>query len=128
MAEKRVDMVDDDGRISVSDEVIASIAQTAAEKVDGIARSTGGAGGLKSIFGGEDVAPTIKIELGDDGVHVEMRIAVEYGYPVHEVAQGIQSTVQKDIEELAGVSVAGVDIYVRKVVRPHTHASEAEEG
>jgi uncharacterized alkaline shock family protein YloU len=128
MAEKKVDMVDEDGRISVSDEVIASIAQTAAEKVDGIARPSGTGGGLKSIFGGEDVAPTIKIELGDEGVHIEMRIAVEYGYPVHEVAQGIQATVQKDIEELAGVTVTGVDIYVRKVVRPHTHASEIDEG
>lgn len=129
MAEKRVDIVDEDGRVSVSDEVITSIAQIAADKVDGMARSAGGAGGgLKSIFGGEDVAPSIKTDLSDDGVRIEMRISVEYGYPVHEVAQGIQASVQKDIEELAGVTVAGIDVYVRKVLRPDTHASEEEEG
>ncbi|UCF09733.1 MAG: Asp23/Gls24 family envelope stress response protein [Candidatus Bipolaricaulota bacterium] len=127
-AEKRVEIVDEDGRVSVSDDVISSIAHIAAEKVDGIARSAGGSGGLKSIFGGEDLAPTIKTDLSDDGVRVEMRICVEYGYPVHEVAQGVQASVQKDIEDLAGVTVTGIDVYVRKVVRPHTHASESEEG
>ena len=129
MADKRVEIVDEDGRITIAEDVIASIARIAAEKVDGIAQSSGGVGGgLRSIFGGEDIAPTIKIDIGEEGVHVEMRISVEYGYPVHEVAQGIQASVQKDIEELAGISVTGIDVYVKKVVRPHTHPSDEEEG
>ena len=121
MVEKKVDIVDQDGRITISEDVIASIARIAAERVDGIARQSGGVtGGLKSFFGGEDLAPNIKTDLGEEGVHVELRIAVEYGYPVHEVAQGIQANVQKDIEELAGVTVTGVDVYVKKVVPPST--------
>lgn len=124
MAERKVEIVDEDGRISISEEVIAAIARIAAERVDGIARPTGGvSGGIKSIFAGEDVAPNIKTELNEEGVHVELRIVVEYGYPVHEVAQGIQVNVQKDIEELAGVNVTGIDVYVKKVVPPHTHRS-----
>jgi len=95
--------------------------------VDGIAHSEGGAsGGLKSIFGGEDLAPNIKTELAGDTVRIELRIAVEYGYPVHEVAQGVQRNVQQDIERLAGVTVSGIDVYVKKVVPPHTHESEGE--
>ena len=121
MAEKKVEIVDEDGRISISEDVIASIARIAAEKVDGIAQPAGGvSSGIKSIFGGEDIAPNIKTELNEEGVHVELRIAVEYGYPVHEVAQGIQVNVQKDIEELAGVTVTGIDVYVKKVVPPHS--------
>jgi len=49
---------------------------------------------------------------------------VEYGYPVHEVAQGVQQNVQRDIEQLAGVEVAHVDVFVKKVVPPHTHNAE----
>ncbi len=129
MAERKVEIVDEDGRITISEEVISTIAQLSAEKVDGIARGSSGAGGgLKSIFGGEDVSPIIRTELGDEGVRLELKIAVEYGYPVHEVAQGIQVRVQKDIEELAGVHVAGIDVNVRRVVPPHTHTSiEGEE-
>ncbi len=125
MAEKRVELIDEDGRISIAEDVIASIARIAAEKVDGIAHSSSsGSGGLMSIFGGEDVASNIKTELSDDEVRVELRISVEYGYPVHEVAQGVQQNVQRDIEQLAGVTVANVDVFVKKVVPPHTHSIE----
>jgi len=125
MADKRVEIIDEDGRITIAEDVIASIARIAAEKVDGIAQSRGGgAGGLMSIFSGEDIAPNIKTELADDVVRVELRIAVEYGYPVHEVAQGVQQNVQRDIEKMAGVTVSSVDVYVKKVVPPHTHGTE----
>jgi len=121
MAERKVEIVDEDGRITISEEVVATIARIAAEKVDGIAQSSRGvAGGIMSFFGGEDLSPTIRTELGEDGVHVELRIVVEYGYPVHEVAQGIQTNVEQDIQRLAGVTVTGVDVYVRKVVPPQT--------
>ena len=125
MADKRVELIDEDGRISIAEDVIASIASIAAEKVDGIAHSSsGGGGGLMSIFGGEDVAPNIKTELSNEEVRVELRISVEYGYPVHEVAQGVQQNVQRDIEQLAGITVANVDVFVKKVVPPHTHGIE----
>ncbi|MFC2077525.1 Asp23/Gls24 family envelope stress response protein [Candidatus Bipolaricaulota bacterium] len=127
MAERRVEIVDEDGRITIAEDVIASIARIGAEKVDGIARSAGGsAGGLKSIFGGEDLAPNIKAELAEGTVRLELRIAVEYGYPVHEVAQGVQQNVQTDVERLAGVAVSSVDVFVKKVVPPHTHESGEE--
>jgi len=127
MADKRVEIIDEDGRITIAEDVIAAIARVAADKVDGIARSSsGGSGGLMSIFGGEDVAPNIKTDLVGDQVRVELRISVEYGYPVHEVAGGVQRNVEQDIERYAGVNVANVDVYVKKVVPPHTHEIEEE--
>lgn len=125
MADKRVELIDEDGRISIAEDVIASIARIAADKVDGIAHSSGSSGsGLMSIFSGEDVAPNIKTELSNEAVRLELRISVEYGYPVHEVAQGVQQNVQRDIELLAGVTVSHVDVFVKKVVPPHTHGDE----
>ncbi|MBU1049872.1 Asp23/Gls24 family envelope stress response protein [Candidatus Bipolaricaulota bacterium] len=125
MADKRVELIDEDGRISIAEDVITSIARIAADKVDGIAHSLGsGGGGLMSIFSGEDIAPNIKTELSNEAVRLELRISVEYGYPVHEVAQGVQQNVQRDIELLAGVTVSHVDVFVKKVVPPHTHGDE----
>ena len=121
MADRRVEIIDEDGRISITEAVIPSLARIAAEKVDGIAQTSNSGGGLMSIFGGEDVAPNIKTDLGNEEVRVELRISVEYGCPVHEVAQGVQQNVQRDIEQFAGVSVANVDVFVKKVVPPHTH-------
>jgi uncharacterized alkaline shock family protein YloU len=119
MAERRVELVDEDGRITISEDVLAAIARFASEKVPGAARQTRGtAVGIMSIFGGEDLSPVIRTELDEKGVHVELRIVVEYGYPVHEVAQGVQLSVRADVEEIAGIPVTGVDVLVRKVVPP----------
>jgi uncharacterized alkaline shock family protein YloU len=125
MAEKRIEITDENGRITMAEEVIVAIARIAAERVTGIARSAGGAGGLKGIFGGEDIAPAVKIELANDQARIELRIAVEYGYAVHAVARGVQENVEVDVERLAGVAVSSVDVYVKKVVPPQTHDSGA---
>jgi uncharacterized alkaline shock family protein YloU len=121
MAEKRIEIADDSGRITIAEEVISSIARIAAERVTGIARSSGASGGLKGIFSGEDPAPTVKLEMANDQARIELRIAVEYGYPVHSVARAVQESVEVDIEKLAGVAVSSVDVYVKKVVPPQRH-------
>ncbi len=126
MAEKRVEIVDASGRITIAEEVIASIARIAAERVTGIARAGAAAGGLKGIFGGEDAATSVKIELANEQARIELRIAVEYGYPVHSVARGVQENVEVDIEKLAGVAVSSVDVYVKRVVPPQTHDSGSD--
>ncbi|MEW5825796.1 MAG: Asp23/Gls24 family envelope stress response protein [Candidatus Bipolaricaulota bacterium] len=121
MAEKRIEITDETGRVTIADEVIASIARIAAERVTGISRSAGTAGGIKGIFGGDDAGVSVKTELANEQARVELRIAVEYGYAVHAVAGSVQENVQKDIEKLAGVTVSSVDVYVKKVVPPQTH-------
>jgi uncharacterized alkaline shock family protein YloU len=121
MAEKRIEITDENGRITIAEEVISAIARIAAERVTGIAHSTGATGGLKGIFGGEDIAPAVKLELANDQARIELRISVEYGYPVHAVARGVQQNVEVDIEKLAGVAVSSVDVYVKRVVPPQTH-------
>ena len=124
MAEKRIEITDENGRITIAEEVISAIARIAAERVTGIARSSGATGGLKGIFGGEDIAPTVKLELANDQARIELRIAVEYGYPVHSVARGVQESVEVDIEKFAGVAVSSVDVYVKRVVPPQSKGSE----
>ena len=90
------------------------------------ARPRAAAGGLKGIFGGEDAATSVKIELANEQARIELRIAVEYGYPVHSVARGVQENVEVDIEKLAGVAVSSVDVYVKRVVPPQTHDSGSD--
>lgn len=121
MPERKIEILDEDGRITISDDVISAIACFATEKVPGAARAVRTSGlGIMSFFGGEDLSPLIRTEFDERGVHLELRIVVEYGYPVHEVAQGVQAAVRADIAEIAGIAVTGVDVLVRKVVPPQT--------
>jgi uncharacterized alkaline shock family protein YloU len=119
MADRKVEIVDEEGRITISDDVIAAIARFATERVPGAARPVRTTGlGIMGIFGGEDLSPTIRTELDEKGVRLELRIVVEYGYPVHEVARGVQAAVRTDVTEIAAIPVTGVDVLVRKVVPP----------
>ncbi|HBR10126.1 Asp23/Gls24 family envelope stress response protein [Candidatus Bipolaricaulota bacterium] len=127
MGEKKIEINDVDGQITISDDVLTAIAKTATEQVDGIVLThKRGTGGIMGLFGGEDPSPTIRIEMDDNDVRIRITIMTEYGHPVHQVAQGVQENVKADIERLTGVPVNGIDVYVTKVV-PASDDSVTEE-
>lgn len=111
------------GAIRVHHDVIVEIAERALEKVEG-ARALRGGPGLRGFFGSEEPPRVVPAE---GGVNVEIGIAVAYGYPVHEVAQGVQQAVREDLSKLGGVNVRRVDVFVKKVLPP-TETLVFEEG
>jgi uncharacterized alkaline shock family protein YloU len=113
------------GKVSIAEEVIASIAGLAALGVEGLSKMKGGVGeGFAGIFGKHKGVET---ELTDDSVKVKLRIAVRYGYPIHEVAQNVQRKVTEEVENMTGLKVSGVDIYVQKLQLPEEEEKEEKE-
>lgn len=128
MAEQRLELERPLGRVIIHSGVVEAIAARAVEKVEGV-RPLRGGGGLMNIFAGPEEG--LQITFGEDRVDVELRIAVVLGYPVHEVAQGVQQAVREDLEGLAGVRVGRVDVFVKQVIPPQEALvleEEAEEG
>ncbi len=128
MAEQRLVLERPLGRVTVHLGVLEAIAARAVEKVEGV-RPLRLGGGLKNIFTGAEEG--LLINLGDEQVDVELRIAVVLGYPVHEVAQGVQQAVREDLEGLAGVKVGRTDVFVKQVIPPQEALvleEESEEG
>lgn len=127
MAEQKLVLERPLGRVTVNPAVLEAIAARAVEKVEGV-RPLHRGGGLKNIFAGAEEG--LLITLGDESVNVELRIAVVLGYPVHEVAQGVQQAVREDLEGLAGVKVDRVDVFVKQVIPPQEALvlEEPEEG
>jgi uncharacterized alkaline shock family protein YloU len=125
MAEQPLEVGTPYGKVTIHHEVIANIAANALEKVEG-ARPLKSTVGIMGFFGAEE-GP--KIIMAEGAVNVEIGIAVDYGYPVHEVAQGVQQAVRDDLERLGGVQVRRVDVYVRKVLPPvETLVLDEEKG
>lgn len=128
MAEQKLILERPLGRVSVNLPVLEAIVAQAVDKVEGV-RPLRGGGGLMNIFSGPEEG--LQIVLGDERVDVELKIAVVLGYPVHEVAQGVQQAVREDLEGLAGVNVGRVDVFVKQVIPPQEALvleEEAEEG
>lgn len=115
MAEQVLELEGPFGRLTVREDVVATLVAKALEKVEGV-RPLRGGGGILGIFSGPEEG--LRLTLGKGSMDLELRIGVVLGYPVHEVAQGVQQAVREDLEGLTGVRVGRVDVYVKQVIPP----------
>jgi len=124
MAEQQAQLELGLGRLYLQTEVLASIVAKSLEKVEGV-RPARSSGGVIAIFGGGE--ETVHLQAQGDTVNAELRIAVLLGYPVHEVSQGVQQVVREDLEQLAGVRVGQVNVFVKRVIPPEEELVLDEE-
>ncbi len=111
----------EEGKISISKEVITSIAGLAAAEVEGIAPPKGG-----EFPKGEGVKRYVETEVGEGEVKVNIKVAVKYGYPVRDVAQKLQEKVKEEVERMTGLRVSSVNVEVAKLLFPEEEKAEEE--
>lgn len=125
MAEQQVELGLPLGQVAVHSDVLTATVAKSLDKVEGV-RPLRGGGGVIAIFGGGE--ESIHLETEGDMVNVELRIAVLLGYPVHEVAQGVQQAVREDLEQLTSARVGTVNVFVKRVIPPEEElVLDAEE-
>ncbi|MFQ6117210.1 MAG: Asp23/Gls24 family envelope stress response protein, partial [Candidatus Bipolaricaulia bacterium] len=78
------------------------------------------------IFGGRQKG--VETEMCDDSVKISLKIAARYGYPLHRLGRGVQERVKHDVEEMTGLEVSAVDVYIQRLRLPHEEGPEPEEG
>ena len=120
------------GSVTFATDVIATIAALAANEIEGVASMIGGSGGtLADILGlrnqaSKNLTRGVKVDVTDGKVNVHVGIIIDYGFPVPEVASGIQENVKKAVETMSGLSVAVVDVHVQGVSFEREHRAAAE--
>lgn len=104
--------------IGVAPGVLETIAQVAAEGVDGVASIPGVAGGLAGVVK-KGSSRGVCVEVAEDGSLVAaVRIHALYGRPLREIAGDVQKCVTDALLTHTGQSVATVDVFVDGVVFP----------
>ncbi|MBQ1564569.1 MAG: Asp23/Gls24 family envelope stress response protein [Clostridia bacterium] len=98
--------------------MIATIAGYAAVENYGIvgmcARSAGDA--IVELFGRENLQKGVLVEkVGDNQVDVSLHVALQYGVSLPAVSQNTKQNVRYRIEDLTGVSVRSVNIFVESI-------------
>ena len=106
------------GMITVSEDLIATIAGYAAVENYGIvgmcARSAGDA--IVELFGRENLQKGVLVEkVSDTQVDVSLHVALQYGVSLPAVSQNTKQNVRYRIQELTGVSVRCVNIFVESI-------------
>jgi uncharacterized alkaline shock family protein YloU len=112
------------GQVSITEQVIASIAGLAALEIEGMAGLWGNvADRLKALLGDERRGVLARLE--GDSVRITLHVAVQYGHPIRETARRLQVRVKEEVENMTGLRVRGVDVYVQDLILPGEREGES---
>jgi uncharacterized alkaline shock family protein YloU len=105
------------GRIVFADEVVATIASLAVSDVDGVSSLTGGmVEGFTEMLGKKNLTKGVKVEVGQEEAAVDVSVNIRYGYKIKEVCEKIQAAVKSAIENMTGLRVVEINVFVQSVV------------
>ncbi len=103
----------EDGSVSISEDVIAIIAWEAMHEVEGFGGpSAGFSGELAELIGRKNASRGVRITNVEQGVSVDVYITVRFGYSVTKVSRDIQEAISKSVQDMTGVPVSAVNVNV----------------
>ncbi|RHW33695.1 Asp23/Gls24 family envelope stress response protein [Oceanobacillus profundus] len=107
-----------DGQVTITNEVIATIAGGTAVEcygIVGMASKSQIKDGIAEILRNENYARGIVVRQEEDKLHIDMYIIVSYGTKISEVANNVQSQVKYTLHQSLGLSIDSVNIYIQGV-------------
>ena len=106
------------GTVRIYEDALAVIAALAAREVKGVHNSSNFLHSINDMFNRRNVAKGVRVEVKDNQVSLEIKLAVEYGTPISQLAWEIQENVKNTIESMAGLQVVAVDVVIEAVKFP----------
>ena len=107
---------DANGKVVFAEDVIATIASLAACDVEGVHAMNGTAmEGISEKFGKKSYTKGIRVQVGAEECAVDVNVIVKYGHKIVDVAQKIQAEVKNAIENMTGLKVVEVNVFVNAV-------------
>lgn len=110
------------GKLEMSEDVVATIANYAVRSVKGI-YSLGKSGFLNRSIG-SDPTRGVEAEVGQTQAAIDIEVVIEYGCNIHETAAELRSKIATEVEKMAGRKVVEVNI---KVTGIHMQEEKKEE-
>lgn len=101
------------GKVSIADDVVASIAGIAAIEVKGVSKLTGNISKeLVAKLGKKNLAKGVKVDIIEGTVDVDLSLELEYGNSIKTVSENVQIKVKQAIESMTGLAVGSVNVVV----------------
>ncbi len=113
-----VDLTTKYGHITISNEVISTVAGGAAVEcygIVGMASKNQLRDGLAEMLRRENFSRGVVVRQEDEHLHIDMYIIVSYGTKISEVAHNVQSQVKYTLNKTVGLSVSSVNIFIQGV-------------
>lgn len=104
------------GKITFAPDVIATIASLAANEVEGVEGMSGSVvEGITGMLNKKNITKGIKVEINENVALIDVNVILKYGYKIHEVSQVLQKNIKTTIENMTGLNVAAVNVFVQSI-------------
>lgn len=103
------------GKVVIAPDVLVSIARLTTLATPGVAHLC--SSGVRAVLGSKD-AGGVRVAVENDQVTVDVRVAVEHGTNMLQLSQGLQARIARAVQELVGMDVAAVNVYIADVEFP----------
>ena len=113
-----VNIANDIGRISITNEVVSTLAADAATSCFGVKGMAGRSekGGLQ-LLRRVDMSKGVVVNYNDDGsLSLELHIGVDHGVNMAAVSRSIIKEVSYKLQRSTGVPVKNVDVYIDTII------------
>lgn len=105
-----------EGKVRISEDVIAQLATKAINSVEGVSPANPGL--MANLRLGRKTINGVRISISDGDVPeivVDAYITVKYGLRIPDVCWDVQEAVKEQIERFTGYTIKGVNIYVQGI-------------
>lgn len=104
------------GKITFAPDVIATIASLAANEVEGV-DSLGGTvvEGITGMLSKKSMTKGVKVDINDNTATMDISAIIKYGFKIHEVSTNLQRKVKSTIENMTGLNVTAVNVFVQAI-------------
>ena len=114
-----VNIVNEMGKISITNEVFTNLAGDAATSCFGVKGMAGRGkeGGAFQLLRRESMSKGVKVHYDDNGeVSLELHIGVDQGVNISAVSRSIMKEVSYKLRKTTGVTVKKIDIYIDTII------------
>ncbi len=110
------------GKLEMSEDVVATIANLAASRVKGI--HSLGRSGLLGFSLGTDPTRGVDAEVGDKQAALDLEVIIDYGCNIREVSNEIRQIIATEVHKMAGREVIEVNIRVTGIHMPEEEVTK----
>lgn len=105
------------GRLTLSEEAIATIAGAAAIECYGVVGMAGRkmTDGISELLGKENLSRGVAVTVDGASVYIDLSVIVGYGVRINEVARMMVDKVRYTVEKATGLRVAKVTVNVQGI-------------
>jgi len=128
MRPRATELVTEQGKTTIADVVVSKIAGIAAREVAGVhelvTQGVGGAvtGLAQRVTRADTRSQGVNVEVGEREAAVDLRLTVDYGVSIPQVAEAVRRNIMSRLEAMTGLVVKEVNIDVTDLYFPEEEA------